>query len=146
MSSKSFIERRDEKLKPARKYTKKGIVTDTPTNTNGSQVIVEEKKEQESGVLLELPRLIDQTINHFMNTPQKEAAPAQNEVKELELIESLDFMNGTNKLSIRFSKKHNRMFRIQVFLNDTNEIRPVTYSGASTGGTFWKLLKGILKK
>ena len=68
------------------------------------------------------------------------------EAKELDLIESIDFKNGENTLSIRFSKRHNRMFRIQVFLNNKNEIRPVTYTGASTGYSFWALLKGAMNK
>ncbi len=65
--------------------------------------------------------------------------------QELDLIDSMEFLNGENKLTIRFSKKHNRMFRIQVFLNDKHEVRPVTYTGSSTGYAFWNLLKGALK-
>lgn len=76
---------------------------------------------------------------------------SQNEIKKddtkkFEIIEKIEFKNGENILSIRFSKKNNRMFRIQVFLNDEFEIRPVTYSGSSTGISFWNLLKGSLKK
>jgi hypothetical protein len=76
---------------------------------------------------------------------EMETIPQEN-LKDLKLIESIDFINGNNKLSIKFSKKHNRMYRIQIFLNDDHEVRPVTYSGASTGTTFWNLLKGILRK
>lgn len=68
------------------------------------------------------------------------------ETKDLELIESIEFENGKNVLSIRFSKKHNRMFRIQIYLNNEHEIRPVTYTGAHTGYSFWNFLKGALKK
>jgi hypothetical protein len=64
---------------------------------------------------------------------------------ELEPIDAIEFLNGKNKLTIRFSKRHNRMFRIQVFLNNTHEVRPVTYTGSSTGYAFWNLLKGALK-
>jgi len=49
-------------------------------------------------------------------------------------------------LSIRFSAVNNRRYRIQVFLNDETEVRPVTYQGSSSGYAFWKLLKGALKK
>jgi hypothetical protein len=77
--------------------------------------------------------------------PVKEEAKKE-ERKDLETIESIDFKNGENTLSIRFSKRHNRMFRIQVFINNENEIRPVTYTGASTGYAFWNLLKGALRK
>jgi hypothetical protein len=73
--------------------------------------------------------------------------PVTNEAeKDDQIMDKIEFTNGENKLSIRFSKKHNRMFRIQIFLNDESEIRPVTYTGASTGYAFWNLLKGALKK
>lgn len=68
--------------------------------------------------------------------------------KDVELIESLDFFtaDGKNKMSIKYSKKSNRSFRIQMFLNDDQEMRPVSYTGSSTGNTFWALLKGALRK
>lgn len=66
--------------------------------------------------------------------------------QSIKLIESIDFKNGKNTLTIRFSKKLNRMYRVQIFLNDDLEIRPVTYTGSSTGFTVWNLLKGTLKK
>lgn len=89
---------------------------------------------------------IDNTLKETMNSPQVEEMTKEKKPEELELIETIDFKNGENTLSIRLSKKHNRMFRIQVFLNDESEIRPVTYTGASTGYSFWNLLKGALKK
>ena len=76
--------------------------------------------------------------------------PIENEEKEdskdLKLIESLVFKEGENTLTIRFSERHNRMYRVQVFLNDSIEIRPVTYTGRSPGYGFWNLLKGMMKK
>jgi len=63
-----------------------------------------------------------------------------------ETIESIDFKNGSNSLKIVFKRRHNRMFRIQIFLNDQTEIRPITYTGSSTAFSFWNLLKGSLKK
>lgn len=68
--------------------------------------------------------------------------------KDVELIESLDFFtaDGKNKMSIKYSKKSNRSFRIQMYLNDEQEMRPVSYTGSSTGNTFWALLKGAMKK
>ena len=119
--------------------------------------IVEPVNDKES-VLHQLPKLVMESIdNHLkecMTTPtenleEKSIESPSKEIdvtKELELIETLDFKNGENSLSIRFSKKHNRMFRIQVFLNGVSEIRPVTYTGASTGYGLWNLLKGSLKK
>lgn len=133
-----------------------GVVAPEP------QSVIVEPLIEESTVLNLLPTLVmnttDQILKENMESPAeiKDVGPGitldspkakeAEEVKDLELIESLDFINGPNKLSIRFSKKHNRMFRIQVFLNDDNEIRPVTYSGATTGMAFWKLLKGVLKQ
>ena len=94
------------------------------------------------------------TIEEFMEPVQLKEEDGYIDIqkKEMEdlipltLIESMDFTNGENKLSIRFSKKNNRMFRIQVFLNDESEIRPVTYNGSSTAYGFWNLLKKSLKK
>lgn len=91
---------------------------------------------------------INETLKENIDSPQVEPEKkvVDDEAKSLELIDSLEFKNGENTLTIRFSKKHNRMFRIQVFLNGESEIRPVTYTGASTGYAFWNLLKGSLKK
>jgi len=65
---------------------------------------------------------------------------------KFETIESIDFKNGENTLTIRFSKKINRTFRIQVFLNSNFEVRPVTYAGYFMGISYWNLLKGSMKK
>lgn len=73
----------------------------------------------------------------------------ETETKETEnpnIVDRIDFTNGNNKLSITFSKCHNRMFRIQIFLNDITELRPVTYTGATTGYAFWNMIKNILIK
>ena len=167
MVRKGIIERREEKLKPRGKPFPKDNVRGKPkskalvpsgreSSVEGGVVAPEPQSSivepliEESTVLNLLPTLVmnttDQILKENMETPiEPEIKPVAEEVKDLELIESLDFINGPNKLSIRFSKKHNRMFRIQVFLNDDNEIRPVTYSGATTGMAFWKLLKGVLK-
>ena len=168
MVRKGIIERREEKLKPRGKPFPKDNVRGKPkskalvpsgreSSVEGGVVAPEPQSSivepliEESTVLNLLPTLVmnttDQILKENMETPiEPEIKPVAEEVKDLELIESLDFINGPNKLSIRFSKKHNRMFRIQVFLNDDNEIRPVTYSGATTGMAFWKLLKGVLKQ
>lgn len=167
MVRKGIIERREEKLKPRGKPFPKDNVRGKPkgkalvppgceSSVEGGvvapvpQSLIVEPLKEESTVLNQLPALVMNTtdiiLKETMETPvEQEVKPVAEEVKDLELIESLDFINGPNKLSIRFSKKHNRMFRIQVFLNDDNEIRPVTYSGATTGMAFWKLLKGVLK-
>jgi hypothetical protein len=68
------------------------------------------------------------------------------EVSEGEIIDSIEFKKGSNTLKIVFKKQHNRSFRIQIFMNEETEIRPVTYTGSSTASSFWNLLKGSLKK
>lgn len=163
MVRKGVIERRNEKVKPRGKPFPKDNIRGKPKikavddSGRGSGVkggVVEKVSAGQivnhtDGLLLQIPQklmeVMDRTLKENMETPQEESKET-NEVKQLELIESIDFTNGPNKLTIRFSKKHNRMYRIQIFLNEENEIRPVTYSGASTGMTFWKLLKGALKK
>lgn len=168
MVHKDIIERRKEKLKPRGKPFPKDNIKGKPkrkalvpsgreSSVEGGvvapepQSVIVEPLIDEYTVLKLLPTLVmnttDQILKENMEIPiEPEIKPVAEEVKDLELIESLDFINGPNKISIRFSKKHNRMFRIQVFLNDDNEIRPVTYSGATTGMAFWKLLKGVLKQ
>jgi hypothetical protein len=127
--------------------------------------IVEPVKDS---VLYQLPKLVmditDQTLKECMETTQLEketdCTPSQEKESEcveitqketsdtspVTLIESMDFTNGENKLSIRFSKKNNRMFNIKILLNEENEIRPVTYNGSGTAYGFWNLLKKSLKK
>jgi hypothetical protein len=121
-----------------------GVVAPTPQSSNV------EPAKQEIQALNKLPELVitglEKQLKEAMETPIEPEKEIKEEAKPLELIESMDFKNGENVLSIRFSKKHNRMFRIQIFLNGENEIRPVTYTGASTGYSFWNLLKGALKK
>lgn len=168
MARKGIIERRNEKAKPRGKPFPKGHkkgshdvkdelagrpaisdergVVDLP-----SQSPIEELEKPTENVLNELPRLIVETINHNLREPMNNTQELKKEEKtevnkDLELIDSLDFMNGENKLSIRFSKRHNRMYRIQVFLNDTLEVRNVTYAGVSTGKTVWDLMNGVMKK
>lgn len=78
---------------------------------------------------------------------EREPLSEENKVEEAQtVVDQIDFKNGENVLSIKFSKKHNRMFRIQIILNDGTEIRPVTYTGSSSAYNFWHLLKGALKK
>ncbi len=143
----------------------KNAINDTTGHSSGNEggvvapalksAIVEPEND---GILLQLPKLVmeamDKTLKENMETPQQEkeggyidlSEKEMNEILPLTLIETMDFTSGENKLSIRFSKKNNRMFRIQIFLNDENEIRPVTYNGSSTAYGFWNLLKKSLKK
>lgn len=159
MVHKDIIERRKDKLKPRgkpfQKGNKRGKIEDETSVNRGCEVSVERgfvtpTHQPEPIEEKETPMdTIDKILNENMTAPAEIVTIGSpiniQEVKDLELIDSLDFSNGLNKVSIRFSKRHNRMYRIQIFINDVHEVRPVTYSGASTGMTFWKLLKGVLK-
>jgi hypothetical protein len=130
-----IIERRKKKLKPRGKPfpkgNKKGRIKQECSMEKMVYVDMEEKEEE------------------FVIIPPKFIEPLESLEKKHttpELIDCIDFNNGKNKLSIRFSKLNNRMYRIQMFLNDELQIRPVTYNGSSTGKTFWNLLKGSMKK
>lgn len=68
------------------------------------------------------------------------------EAEENILVEAIEFKNGDNALRITLMRKTNRVYRIQVFLNDGLEIRPSTYTGSSGAMNVWKLLKSYLKK
>jgi hypothetical protein len=61
------------------------------------------------------------------------------------IVDTIEFKNGENTLKIALVKKDLRMFRIQIFLNDLMEIRPVTYTGANPAMTMWNLLKQAVK-
>lgn len=71
----------------------------------------------------------------------------QEPVEVVEVIDSLDFKDEKgNTLKIIYRATPARRYRLQIFLNDTQEIRPVTYNGTSTSMSFWNMLKGNLKK
>lgn len=62
------------------------------------------------------------------------------------IVETLEFSDGKNSLKVHLVKKPNRLFSMQILINDKTEIRPVTYSGASMAYAYWDLLKGSLNK
>jgi hypothetical protein len=117
-----------------------GVVTSNPQPSSI------EALETENSPLQSLHELVVDTTNQILSETLSDKKVVIDDGKGSKLVDSLDFFNGENKLSIRFSKCQNRMFRIQIFLNDEIEIRPVTYTGARTGESFWELLKGNLKK
>lgn len=165
MVRKGIIERRNEAAKPRGKPFPKGhkkgshdikeeLASGLATSNEGGivvpspQLLNVEAIEEPKSVLYELPRLISETIEHNLKEPMNNTQEVKEEEskQDLELIEKIDFFNESNKLSIIFSKKPNRMYRVQLMLNDEHEVRPVTYSGTSTGTAFWNLLKGVMKK
>lgn len=94
----------------------------------------------------------DQSKVEVLEHKEGLTAPTSTEVKSNEeegvkIIESLDFKDDKgNCLKIVYSATPARRYRLQVFLNDSQEIRPVTYNGTSTATAFWSMLKGTLKK
>lgn len=132
----------DKQITPIKmkKVKKSEIITFGKDGINIPPHIVEEANLLLNEDLNVSEKKFDDLVKHT------EVYPEENEKNsELDLIDSVEFLKGKNKLTIRFSKRNNRMFRIQVFLNDKHEVRPVTYTGSSTGYAFWNLLKGALK-
>lgn len=94
---------------------------------------------EEPGSEIEVESMIPQPIAIPL-----EGAETTKQTPANEVIDTIEFTKGKDKLTIVLSKKHNRMFRVQVFLNGTTEMRPGTYTGASPAMSFWNLLKGSL--
>lgn len=63
----------------------------------------------------------------------------------VEVVDSMDFCNGENLLSVRLMRRPNRSHSVQIFMNGETEIRNVTYNGAKGALAYWNLLKGSLK-
>jgi vacuolar-type H+-ATPase subunit I/STV1 len=137
---KNVIKDKRDKIKAPKKIRDKKTKKEFFVNDEINKI---DEKIKETSPLTSLQEKISETIDESIKQHLKEDKLDEN--KALETIENLDFFSGKNKLSIRFSKRHNRMYRIQVFLNDTIQIMPVTYNGVSTGLAFWNLLKGALK-
>lgn len=76
---------------------------------------------------------------------EKRIVQQNNQDSESVPVESIEFKHGKDTLKITLYKKHNRMYRVQIFLNEETEIRPVTYTGASMAFGYWNLLKCSLK-
>ena len=105
----------------------------------------------DSGIYHQLPKEAAVAILEFAEEFESKAIessePLGNEqaLPEPVIMDKIEFTNGNNKLCVLLKKKHNRMYRIQIFLNENTEIRPVTYTGGTTALAFWNLLKGSLK-
>jgi len=106
---------------------------------------VESEKEKESIVEPKIKTAIAQPPSIPMNVSEDLIDETKVDKAET-VIEEIEFKRGNDCLKIVFKKKHNRMFRIQIFLNGETEIRPVTHHGSSTAYSFWNLLKNSLQK
>jgi len=146
--SKGYVPHNKRKSNPAllddsghEMCDERGVI-ELPLNSS----TVEHLNEPEGGECYLSPEQVD-TLNQKPEEKMQPLPEKEDEEKDaaLTLIESVDFIKGKNKISLRLSKRHNRLFRLQIFLNDTMEIRPVTYNGASTAYSYWNVLKEIMK-
>jgi hypothetical protein len=125
-----------------REISNRGEVIAPPSNE-----VVEPYKDN----FLDLRGLPEETVNKFLENNglkviEEEGKKESKPVPPNQMIDSIEFVNGNNKLKIAFLKKHSRQYRIQVFLNEDTEIRPLTYTGSSTANAFWGFLKSSLKE
>lgn len=86
----------------------------------------------------------DNDLHETIENPTQ-ALPSEAQEEE-PIIDQIEFTHGKNTLKIIMRKKHNRLFKTQVILNDKTEIRPVTYTGSTMAQAFWGLLKRSLLK
>lgn len=100
--------------------------------------------EQEDSGNIDIPDIV---MKKLCNQFEEATSIPQNAEKEenIGVLEKIEFTNGENKLSIVFSAINHRKFKIQVFLNEDTELRPVTYQGSRSATSYWNLLKGVLK-
>lgn len=81
-----------------------------------------------------------------------EEKPVQQESVEIKekgdtvTLDELLFSDGNNVVKIALRQKANRVCRMQIFLNDSLELRPTTYVGKCSAMNFWNLLKESLKR
>lgn len=108
-----------------------------------NRLIEELNKLKGISVPIEEPKIGAFDISPFAPLKTEYMARLDGTAKYLDQIDFFDEKN--NKLTIKFSC-NSRKYRVQVFLNDVLEIRPVTYTGTNTGYAFWNLLKGALIK
>lgn len=122
-----------------------GIITPLPkeTVTEDLKQSYDQMETQQKDVLKEEEKTGCEVLG--IDPPILLESAKMHKIPENVVIDSMEFMQGTNCLKIVLFKRHNRMYRIQIFLNDS-EIRPNTYTGATSALPYWNLLKGSLKK
>ena len=64
---------------------------------------------------------------------------------EYEIFDCIEFTKGNHKLKINLSHHVNRVWKLNILIDDEIEIRPSTYAGSKMAKTFWEMLKGSLK-
>lgn len=75
-----------------------------------------------------------------------EAESNESEQSKLLLVDEVTFNDVLgNTIKLKFLKTQGRLYKLQIMLNDSIEIKPVTYSGSSIGFGYWNLIKGLMK-
>ena len=126
-----------EQQSPSVEAKESGLEVTVPATPQMKQAFEEYHAEQK-----EVCETVCNEIKQYYESPRD---IRQNPMADLTPVEAIEFTNGKNKLKILLSKKHNRMYRVQIFLNDSVEIRPATYTGFAPASTFWGFLKEITK-
>lgn len=164
--------RNDKQGKPATKVlddtrsksNDKRVKPDDSVSFGNYKVVEKKEKPSAAKKSVEVESKVEKKvvfeIDPYKEPEKKPSESTTNQMKKLdELIEisadddpnaflkldSIEFKNGKNTLSIRFSKKHNRMYKVQVFLNEKHEVRPTTHNGYGIAHSFWEMLKDNLK-
>lgn len=92
-----------------------------------------------------LDQFADELIDNAIGKEQsRERFEILEKIPSGDVLDVLTFVNGKNTLKIKFIRTPNRVYRIQVFMNDSQEVRPSTFAGASPGWSFWKLFKRLM--
>lgn len=126
----------------------KFIPQEKPKIKPGSKTVV---KESETKVLSILPKPEEAIVEPKKETVARFNPIVENEKTEIgnkksnEIIDSLEFIRGKDTLTLQISKKSNRSYRIQIFLNEDVEIRNSTFAGSSPAMSFWNLIKRSMK-
>ncbi len=146
MVHKDIIERRADKGQPRGKPFQKGHSVRKPRSENVVDKGHSGSIEREAIAPIPPKQYVDlnpeSTILMEENQQNSEVI-INNDTK---ILDTMDFYNEKNKLSIKLILSKNRTVRVQMFLNEETEIRNMTYHGIKTGMTFWNLLKGTLRK
>jgi len=119
------------------------MVVSDPTHIVTQRLEPRETDKPAEERMAALKELVDDFEEAKAGTPKD---IRQNPMADLIPVEAIEFTNGKNTLKILLSRRHNRMYRVQIFLNDSVEIRPTTYTGFAPASTFWGFLKEITKQ
>ena len=122
------------------------------SDSNGSNVIQEEKHKEEplNSLPIQKEEKLMQEETQAPSAPQEESKLVtcyEGIPKPDTEVDSIEFTNGENKLKIvLLTKGSSRLMQVKVFLNDTIEIKPATYTSKSIVGIYFDMLRQHMKK